>query len=144
MEPVEYRQPAPGGAAVQSVEPRRPVERVEQLAPLQSPMAGAPMWSPARVPQIVYLVAGIIDTLLIVRLVLKLLAANPAAGFSSLIYGVTAPFVALFVGVFPNAQNQGSVLDLAALLAIIVYGLLAWGIVRGIEVLQRRRAAPVA
>ena len=91
-------------------------------------------------PQIVYLIAGIIDTLLVIRLVLKLLAANPAAGFTTLIYGVTNPFVALFEGVFSNAQNRGNVLDLAALLAIIVYGLLAWGIVRGIEVLQRRRS----
>jgi uncharacterized protein YggT (Ycf19 family) len=138
MQPIEYRQPAQGGAAG---EPVRPVERVERLAPLQSPAAGAPVWSPTRVPQIVYLVVGIIDTLLIVRLVLKLLAANPAAGFTNLIYGVTAPFVALFDGVFPNAQHQGSVLDLAALLAIIVYGLLAWGIVRGFEVLQRRRSS---
>jgi len=92
------------------------------------------------VPQIVYLLAGIIDTLLVIRLVLKLLAANPAAGFTSLIYGVTTPFVALFAGVFPNAQNQRNILDLAALLAIIVYGLLAWGIVHGVEVLQRRRS----
>src|SRR5579859_3411238 len=128
MEPVEYRQPAPRGVAVQSVEAVRPLERVERVAPLRSQVPGAPVWSPARVPQIVYLIAGIIDALLVIRLVLKLLGANQAAGFTSLIYGVTTPFVALFEGVFPNAQNQGSVLDLAALLAIIVYGLLAWGI----------------
>jgi uncharacterized protein YggT (Ycf19 family) len=140
MEPVEYRQPIQRGPAIQPVEPGYQVESVEHLAPLPSPAAGAPVWSSSRVPQIVYLIAGIIDTLLVIRLVLKLLAANPAAGFTSLIYGVTNPFVALFEGVFPNAQNRGNVLDLAALLAIIVYGLLAWGIVRGIEVLQRRRS----
>jgi hypothetical protein len=140
MEPIEYRQPIQRGAAVQPAEPVYQVESVERLAPLQSQAAGAPVWAPYRVPQIVYLIAGIIDTLLVIRLVLKLLAANPAAGFTTLIYGVTNPFVALFEGVFSNAQNQGNVLDLAALLAIIVYGLLAWGIVRGIEVLQRRRS----
>ena len=140
MEPVEYRQPVPRGAVAPPVEAVRPVERVERAAPLRSQAPGALVWSPDRVPQIVYLIASIIDALLVIRLVLKLLAANPAAGFTSLIYGVTAPFVALFEGVFPNAQNQGSVLDLAALLAIIVYGLLAWGIVCGIEVLRRRRS----
>ncbi|MGO8948805.1 MAG: YggT family protein [Ktedonobacterales bacterium] len=140
MEPMEYRQPIQRGAAVQPVEPVYQVERVERVAPLRSQAAGVPVWAPNRVPQIVYLIAGIIDTLLVIRVVLKLLAANPAAGFTTLIYGVTNPFVALFEGVFANAQNQGNVLDLAALLAIIVYGLLAWGIVRGIEILQRRRS----
>ena len=140
MEPVEYRQPIQRGPAIQPVESVYQVERVERVAPVQVPAAGILVWAPARVPQIVYLIAGIIDTLLVIRLVLKLLAANPAAGFTTLIYGVTNPFVALFEGVFSNAQNRGNVLDLAALLAIIVYGLLAWGIVRGIEVLQRRRS----
>jgi hypothetical protein len=141
MEPVEYRHPIPGGPAVHPVETVYQGERVEpseRLAPVQVPAAGILVWAPSRAPQIVYLIAGIIDTLLVIRLVLKLLAANPTAGFTTLIYGVTNPFVALFEGVFPNAQNQGNVLDLAALLAIIVYGLLAWGIVLGIEVLQRR------
>ena len=143
MEPIEYRHPIQPGPAIQPVEPVYPVEHVQyvaHVAPVQVPAAGILVWAPARVPQIVYLIAGIIDTLLVIRLVLKLLAANPAAGFTTLIYGVTNPFVALFEGVFPNAQNRGNVLDLAALLAIIVYSLLAWGIVRGIEVLQRRQS----
>ncbi len=141
MEPVEYRQPGPQRAAALPVEAVRPVERVERVAPLRSQAPGGLVWSPDRVPQIVYLITGIIAALLTIRLVLKLLAANPAAGFTSLIYGVTAPFVALFEGVFPNARNQGSVLDLAALLAIVVYALLAWGIVRVVEVLRRRRSS---
>jgi uncharacterized protein YggT (Ycf19 family) len=140
MEPVEYRQPIQRGPAIQPGEPVYQMESVERLAPLPSRAAGVPVWTSSRVPQIVYLIAGILDTLLVIRLVLKLLAANPAAGFTTLIYGVTNPFVALFEGVFPTAQNRGNVLDLAALLAIIVYGLLAWGIVYGIEVLQRRRS----
>ncbi len=137
MEPIDYRQPIQDGAAIQPIEP---VYQVERVAPLRMQGAGPTVWAPYRVPQIVYLIAGIIDTLLVIRVVLKLLAANPAAGFTTLIYGVTNPFVALFAGVFPNAQSQGNVLDLAALLAIVIYGLLAWGIVRGIEILQRRRS----
>ena len=140
MEPMEYRQPIPRAAGIQPVEPVYQVERVERVAPLRMQAAGPTVWAPNRVPQIVYLIAGIIDTLLVIRVVLKLLAANPAAGFTTLIYGATNPFVALFAGVFPNAQSQGNVLDLAALLAIVIYGLLAWGIVRGIEILQRRRS----
>ena len=140
MEPIEYRQPIQRGPAIQPVEPVYQVERVERVAPLQSQAAGSQVWAPYRVAQIVYLIAGIIDTLLVIRVVLKLLAANPTAGFTTLIYGVTNPFVALFEGVFPNVQSQGNVLDLAALLAIVIYGLLAWGIVRGIEILQRHRS----
>ncbi len=140
MEPMEYRQPIQRAAGIQPIEPVYQVESVERVAPLRMQAAGPTVWAPNRVPQIVYLIAGIIDTLLVIRVVLKLLAANPAAGFTTLIYGVTNPFVALFAGVFPNAQSQGNVLDLAALLAIVIYGLLAWGIVRGIEILQRRRS----
>ena len=70
---------------------------------------------------------------------LKLLDANPDAGFSSLIYGLTWPFVALFQGVFPEPSARGSVLELSTLLAMIVYALLAWGIVRVIEITSRRQ-----
>lgn len=76
--------------------------------------------------QLIGLALGIIEALLLVRIVLLLLAANPDAAFSSLIYGWTAPLVAPFQGVFPNAVgSQGTVLDVAAILAMIVYAILA-------------------
>jgi len=96
------------------------------------------------VARIVYLILGILETLLLIRLLLKLLAANPDAGFSSLIYGLTAPFVAPFQGVFPDSGARGSVLELSTILAMIVYAPLAWGIVTVARIVRDRRATPMA
>ncbi len=79
------------------------------------------------VAQLVSLALVIVEGLLIVRIALLLLAANPDAGFSSWIYGLTAPLVAPFQGVFPSigGDGQGIVLDTAAILAMVVYAILA-------------------
>ena len=76
--------------------------------------------------QLISLAIGILESLLLVRIVLLLLAANPDAGFSRFVYGVTARFVAPFQGVFPNPFSLGGMtLDEAAILAMIVYALVA-------------------
>ena len=76
--------------------------------------------------QLISLALGILESLLLIRIVLQLLAANPNAGFSRFVYGMTAQFVAPFQGVFPNPFSLGGVtLDEAAILAMIVYALAA-------------------
>jgi hypothetical protein len=96
-------------------------------------------WTVGRVGQIIYILFGVLEALLIIRFALKLLGANPAAAFSSFIYGLTEVFVAPFEGVFPSPQTNGSVLELATLLAIIVYALLAWLVVSVLDTLASRR-----
>ena len=96
-------------------------------------------WSVGRVRQIIFFLLSVLETLLIIRFFLKLLAANPDAFFTILIYGVTELFVAPFEGVFPSPQTSGSVLDFATLLAMIVYALLAWLTVGAIETVASRR-----
>jgi len=68
--------------------------------------------------------------LLAFRFILKLLAANPLAGFSSFIYGISYPFAAPFLSVFRAMKVEGSVFEWTTLLAMLVYWLIAWGIVR--------------
>lgn len=106
----------------------------------------APVSPADRTVRIVYLVFGILEALLVIRFILKLLAANPDAGFSNLIYAITQPFVLLFQGVFPDAATRGSILEVSTLLAILVYALLAWGIASMVRILGRRQTpgAPVA
>ena len=57
---------------------------------------------------------------------LHALGANPQAGFAQLIYGLTAPLVAPFAGLFGNPQAGGSVLELHSIVALVVYALVAW------------------
>src|SRR5919197_5617595 len=79
-----------------------------------------------RVVQAIWLLFGVIEGLIVIRFVLKALGANPAAGFAQFIYGITAPLVAPFVGLFGNPSANGSVLELQSIIAMIVYALLAW------------------
>lgn len=80
--------------------------------------------------QIVWYVLGFVEVLLAFRFVLKLLGANPDAGFSSFIYGITYVFAAPFLSVFRVTQVAGSVLEWTTLLAMFVYFVLAYGIIK--------------
>ena len=81
--------------------------------------------------QAVWYILTILEVLLAFRFGLKLLAANPGAGFSSFIYGVTHIFVIPFQAVFRVSQpTQGSVIEWTTLLAMLVYWFIAWGIKR--------------
>ncbi len=80
--------------------------------------------------QVVWYVLGIIETLLAFRFILKLLAANPSAGFSEFIYGVTYIFAQPFVAVFQRSQVEGSIFEWTTLLAMVVYWILASGIIK--------------
>ena len=80
--------------------------------------------------QAVWYVLGLIEVLLAFRFVLKLLAANAQAGFTSFIYGVTAPLASPFLSVFKITRVEGSVLEWTTLLAMAVYLVIAWAIVK--------------
>jgi YGGT family len=80
--------------------------------------------------QIVWYIAGFLEAILAFRFVLKLLGANPLAGFTSLIYGISQPFVAPFLSVFRITSVQGSVFEWTTLLAMLVYWLIAMAVAR--------------
>lgn len=79
--------------------------------------------------QIVWYVLALLEALLAFRFVLKLMAANPGAGFTTFIYGVTYVFAAPFLAVFPRSQVEGSILEWTTLLAMLVYWLIAFAII---------------
>jgi hypothetical protein len=80
--------------------------------------------------QIVWYLLDLVEVLLGFRFLLKLLGANPAAGFTDFIYDTTAPLVAPFVAVFRTARVAGSTFEWTTLLAMAVYWILAWGIIK--------------
>lgn len=80
--------------------------------------------------QIVWYIVGIIEVLLLFRFILKLLGANPGAGFTDFIYGATYIFAAPFLSVFRITQVQGSIFEWTTLLAMLVYWIIATGIVK--------------
>lgn len=91
----------------------------------------------------VYYVVGFIDSLLLFRLVLKLLGANPVSGFVSFIYSVTTIFLTPFSGIFRTATGRGiettSQFEPGTFIAIIVYSIVGWGIAQLINVLLTKK-----
>ncbi|MFA6253317.1 MAG: YggT family protein [Patescibacteria group bacterium] len=85
-----------------------------------------------RITQVVWYILGIIEVLLAFRFVLKFLGANPVAGFSHFIYVVTTPFAGPFLSVFRISRVEGSVMEWTTLLAMLVYWLIAWAIIKGL------------
>jgi len=80
--------------------------------------------------QIVWYLLGLLEVLLAFRFVLKLTGANPEAGFTSLIYAITWPFTSPFLAVFKMTTVQGSIFEWTTLLAMLVYFMVAFAIVR--------------
>ncbi|MCA1644914.1 MAG: YggT family protein [Chloroflexi bacterium] len=103
--------------------PAAEVDRREAVA--YDPFAGRRQ-AAYRTVQVVYWLFGLVEGLIAIRFVLKALGANASAGFAEFIYGLTAPLVAPFYGLFGNPAAQGSVLELHSIVALIVYALLAW------------------
>ena len=81
---------------------------------------------------------------MIARVALKLLAANADVGFVRFVYGVSAPLVAPFQGIFPTPAGNGSVVELSSLVAIAVYAAVAWAIVRVVSILGRQQLPTTA
>lgn len=92
---------------------------------------------------LVYFLFGVLEILLAFRLVLKLMGASVTSGFVNFIYGLTGLFILPFEGIFRRAVSEGietaSVLEPATIVAIIVYAVLAWGVVMLIRILSRER-----
>lgn len=81
--------------------------------------------------RIVYYVAGVIITLLILRVILLLLGANQGSPFVDFLYGLSGAFAWPFFGVFNYQPSYGqSTFELSSIVAIVVYSLLAFGIVK--------------
>ena len=86
-----------------------------------------------RTYQIIWYILGIIETLLFFRVMLKLFAANPISGFVNLIYTFSDPFALPFYGIFRITASQGSILEWTTLFAMVVYLIVAFGLVELIK-----------
>jgi len=116
----------------------------EYDVPAPQPVPG-PAPTPSRAPvvrvtQMIWFLFGVLEALLGLRFLLKLLAANPDTGFTQLVYSITDIFMAPFAGLTAEPAAGGMVLEIPVLVAMLVYGLLAWGIVRLVWILMDRWA----
>ena len=95
------------------------------------------------VEYLIYFLFGILEILLAIRLALKLTGANPASAFVGFIYDITGILILPFEGIFRRGFTEGlettSILEPSALVALIVYSLLAWGIVTLLRIISGER-----
>lgn len=79
---------------------------------------------------------GLLEVMLLLRFIFRLLAANPYSAFVALLYNCSYPFVALFQGIFgdPSLRN-GTVIEVTTLIAMIVYALIAWGLIALVKII---------
>ena len=92
----------------------------------------------SRVTGIILLGFTILGALIGLRFLLKLMAANPANAFANFIYTITAPFLWAFEGLTTNPSFQGITIEFHALIAIVVYAMIGWVIVRVLWLLFAR------
>ena len=89
---------------------------------------------------------GILQVALILRIILLLLVANPGNDVVQLILNITDPFVEPFRGMFQIDRvtaDQGSKLDIAAIVALIGWTLVEMMILALIRVFDRRTVTEV-
>jgi YggT family protein len=91
-----------------------------------------------RLSQFIWLLFGILEGLILIRVFLKLIAANPANPFARLVYGITDLFLWPFFGLTVTPSTEGMVFEIPSLIALIVYALISWVIVRLIWLLFDR------
>lgn len=84
----------------------------------------------------------ILNGMIALRFLLKLLAANPASPFAQFVYFFTAPFLWPFQGLLYTPTFGGVQVEFPALIAIMVYALIAWIINRLIWLLFSRYGTP--
>lgn len=83
---------------------------------------------------LIYFFFGAVEVLLAFRLVLKLMGASVTSAFVRMIYGLSGLFILPFEGIFRKGFTEGiettSVLEPSTLVAIVVYAIVAWGVVK--------------
>ena len=91
-----------------------------------------------KITQLVWLLFGILETLIALRIGLKLIGANPGSSIAVFIYGFTDLFLFPFRGLIGTPTVGNMVLEISSVIAMVVYALIAWALERIIWVIFYR------
>jgi hypothetical protein len=93
--------------------------------------------------QLIWLLFGILEALIALRIGLMLIGANPDSPIVALIYGFTGLFLFPFTGLIASPSAGNMVLELSSLFAMLIYALIAWALERIVWLLFYRPRGPV-
>ena len=116
--------PAPSTAAARTTS--QPVVDVEHTDAIVTDPFARRRALTRKLMEAIYLLFWVVNALIGIRVILRALGANPESAFAAFTYRVSAPFLTPFVGLFSPTQVNGGVLEWHAIVAIIVYALVAW------------------
>ena len=91
-----------------------------------------------KVTQFIWLLFGGLEALIGIRVILLLIGANPANPFTTLVYQLSDLFLWPFRNIIANPAFQNHILEITSMIAMIVYPLIGWAVVRLIWVLFYR------
>jgi hypothetical protein len=94
--------------------------------------------------QIILLVFSILEALIAMRIILKLIGANPDSPIVALIYGFTHLFLVPFAGLISSPTLGGMVMEISSMFALVVYALTAVAFERLVWVIGSRPRDPRA
>ena len=86
--------------------------------------------------QIVWYFLGVIETLLVFRILLKAMGANPVSGFVNFIYVTSYPFARPFLGMFRTVIEGETVFELSTFIGGFVYLVIAYALVSLIQFIK--------
>ena len=93
--------------------------------------------------QLIWLLLGILEALIALRIGLKLIGANPDSPIVALIYGFTYLFLFPFEGLIGSPTSGNMVLELSSFFAMGIYALIAMGLERIVWLIFYRPRGPV-
>jgi len=96
-----------------------------------------------RLYQVIWYVLGVIEVVLAARILMEFVDANSNSGFTSFIYSVSAPLVSPFAGVLGITTSLGSIIEWSAVIAMVVYAIVAFGLVKLFQLIKPTTEAEV-
>lgn len=115
---------------------------VQQQAPVPAPVSAT---SPVAISEegrynfraaaVVGFIVGAVDIVIAARFLGKLLGASAQSSFVNFIYGLSAPLVAPFQGIFGDGGSKANSFETSDLVAIVAYAVIGWGLVMLIRII---------
>lgn len=93
--------------------------------------------------QLIWLLFGVLEVLIALRIALMLIGANPNSPIVALIYGFTYLFLFPFTGLVGSPTAGNMVLEISSMFAMVIYGLIALAVERTVWLIFYRPRGPV-
>lgn len=91
-----------------------------------------------KISQFIWLLFGGLEALIGIRVILMLIGANQGNWFTAFVYQLSSLFLWPFQNLITNPSFQNMTLEVTSIIAMIVYALLGWLLVRLIRVIFYR------